>query len=269
MLQLRSNLSEEFIYIYFLIFLIGTIFGSFSNVLIYRLPSNKKGIFFGRSNCPKCKKQINWYDNIPLISFLLLQGKCRTCKKEISFQYFIVELLSGLTFVLIFSFHQNIFDILLLILIYLIFLNIFFIDLKHFIIPDSLNILLAIIGFVKNFIPITITQFQISLQNSIIGGIIGFLLIYSIIFLYRQLKNREGMGLGDAKLMVGIGLLLGWQSIPIILFLASILGLIFVIPSLIKKTKKLTTQIPFGPFIILSSVIFFLIKDNFLLLFLI
>jgi leader peptidase (prepilin peptidase)/N-methyltransferase len=267
--QLKFNLSEEFIYIYFLIFVIGTIFGSFSNVLIYRLPSNKKGIFFGRSNCPKCKKQIIWYDNIPLISFLLLQGKCRTCNKQISFQYFVVELLSGLTFVLIFYSHQNIFDILLLILIYLIFLNIFFIDLKHFIIPDSLNILLAIVGFVKNFIPITITQFQISLQNSIIGGIVGFLLIYSIIFLYRHLKNREGMGLGDAKLMVGIGLLLGWQSIPIILFLASILGLIFVIPSLIKKTKKLTTQIPFGPFIILSSVIFFLIKDNFLLLFLI
>jgi len=82
-------------------------------------------------------------------------------------------------------------------------------------------------------------------------------LIYSIIFLYRHLKNREGMGLGDAKLMVGIGLLLGWQSIPIILFLASILGLIFVIPSLIKKTKKLTTQIPFGPFIVLGSILFF------------
>ena len=258
-------MSQEFIFIYFLIFLIGTIFGSFSNVLIYRLPNNKQGILLGRSGCPKCKKQINWYDNIPLISFLLLQGKCRTCNKQISFQYFIVELLSGLTFVLIFSFHQNIFDILILILIYLVFVNIFFIDLKHFIIPDSLNILLAIIGFVKNFIPITITQFQISLQNSIIGGIIGFLLIYSIIFLYRHLKNREGMGLGDAKLMVGIGLLLGWQSIPIILFLASILGLIFVIPSLIRKTKKLTTQIPFGPFIVLGSILFFFLKKNILI----
>jgi len=258
-------LSQEFIYIYFLIFIIGTIFGSFSNVLIYRLPNNKKGIFFGRSNCPKCKNKISWHDNIPLISFLLLQGKCRTCHKQISFQYFIVELLSGLTFVLIFSFHQNIFDILLLILIYLIFVNIFFIDLKHFIIPDNLNILLAIVGLIKNFIPITISQFQISLQNSIIGGIVGFLLIYSIIFLYRHLKNREGMGLGDAKLMVGIGLLLGWQSTPIILFLASILGLIFVIPSLIKKTKKLTTEIPFGPFIILGSILFYFLKKNILI----
>jgi leader peptidase (prepilin peptidase)/N-methyltransferase len=90
-------------------------------------------------------------------------------------------------------------------------------------------------------------------------------LIYSIIFLYRHLKNREGMGLGDAKLMVGIGLLLGWQSIPIILFLASILGLIFVIPSLIKKTKKLTTEIPFGPFIILGSILFYFLKKNILI----
>jgi len=150
-------------------------------------------------------------------------------------------------------------------LIYLIFVNIFFIDLKHFIIPDNLNILLAIVGLIKNFIPITISQFQISLQNSIIGGIVGFLLIYSIIFLYRHLKNREGMGLGDAKLMVGIGLLLGWQSTPIILFLASILGLIFVIPSLIKKTKKLTTEIPFGPFIILGSILFYFLKKNILI----
>jgi len=103
---------------------------------------------------------------------------------------------------------------------------------------------------------------QISFLNSIIGGLVGFFLIYSIIFLYRYFKNREGMGLGDAKLMVGIGLLLGWQSTPIILFLASILGLLFVIPSLIKKTKKLTTEIPFGPFIIIGSIFYFIFNND-------
>jgi len=255
-------LSQEFIYIYFLIFIIGTIFGSFSNVLIHRLPSNKKGIFFGRSNCSKCKKQINWYDNIPLISFLLLQGKCRKCKSNINFQYFIIELLSGIAFVIIFNFYQNFYDIFLLIIIYLIFLNILFIDLKHFIIPDSLNLLLALTGLIKNFTPISIQPMQISFLNSIIGGLVGFFLIYSIIFLYRYFKNREGMGLGDAKLMVGIGLLLGWQSTPIILFLASILGLLFVIPSLINKTKKLTTEIPFGPFIIIGSIFYFIFNND-------
>ena len=262
-------MSQEFIFIYFLIFLIGSIFGSFSNVLIYRLPNNKKGILLGRSGCPKCKSKISWYDNIPLVSYLLLQGKCRKCKREINFQYFVIEFLSGITFVLIFTFYQNFYDIFLLIIIYLILLNILFIDLKYFIIPDTLNILLAIIGLVKNFIPITIAQFQTTLQNSVIGGLVGFFLIYSIIFLYRYFKNREGMGLGDAKLMIGIGLLLGWQAIPIILFLAAILGLLFVTPSLIKKTKQLTTEIPFGPFIILGSIIFYFFRDNIFTLFMI
>ncbi len=242
--------------------MIGNIFGSFSNVLIYRLPNNKKGILLGRSSCPKCKSKISWYDNIPLISYLLLQGKCRKCKRDINFQYFVIELLSGITFVLIFTFYQNFYDIFLLIIIYLILLNIFFIDLKHFIIPDSLNILLAIIGLIKNFIPISIKSFQISLVNSVIGGLVGFFLIYSIIFLYRYFKNREGMGLGDAKLMIGIGLLLGWQAIPIILFLAAILGLLFVIPSLIKKTKQLTTEIPFGPFVVLGSILYYFFNKD-------
>jgi len=249
--------------------LIGSIFGSFSNVLIYRLPNNKKGILLGRSCCPKCKSKISWQDNIQLISYLLLQGNCRKCKRDINFQYFVIELLSGITFVLIFTFYQNFYDIFLLIIIYLILLNILFIDLKHFIIPDSLNFLLALIGLTKNFISISIKPFQISLVNSVIGGLVGFFLIYSIIFLYRYFKNREGMGLGDAKLMIGIGLLLGWQAIPIILFLAAILGLLFVTPSLIKKTKQLTTEIPFGPFIILGSIIFYFFRDNIFTLFLI
>jgi len=95
----------------------------------------------------------------------------------------------------------------------------------------------------------------------LIGGIIGYLTIWLIIFLYKAIKKIDGMGLGDAKLMAGIGLLFGWQSIPLVLFISSILGLVFVIPSLIKKQKNMRSEIPFGPFIIISLLIYFVIGD--------
>ena len=108
------------------------ILGSFANVCIYRLPLNKQ-IVTGRSFCPKCKKKINWYDNIPLISFILLEGKCRKCKKEISIKYLLVELISGISFVFIFLDYNNYLEIAFLQVLVIIFLIIFFIDLKHFI----------------------------------------------------------------------------------------------------------------------------------------
>ena len=136
----------------FTVFLIGLIFGSFANVCIARLPKDKT-IIFGRSNCPKCKKKISWYDNIPLISFILLKGKCRQCNKKISINYFFVELITGIFFITIFLYTGNYFDFILINLILILFLIIFFIDLKHFIIPDILNFSLIFLGLLKNFIP--------------------------------------------------------------------------------------------------------------------
>ena len=107
----------------------GLSFGSFVNVCIYRLPKNKQ-VLTGRSYCPKCKKKIKWFDNIPLISFLLLSGKCRSCKKKISPQYFIVELIAGVGFLLIFLNYDNHLAKLLLAILFLMYLVIFFIDLK-------------------------------------------------------------------------------------------------------------------------------------------
>ena len=109
----------------------------------------------------------------------------------------------------------------------------------------------------KNFLPHFSTSLIHEINQSIIGGIVGYLSIWSIIYLYKTLKKIDGMGLGDAKLMAGIGLMFGWQSIPFVLFVSSILGLIFVMPSLIKKQKNMRTEIPFGPFIILACLIYF------------
>ena len=246
----------------FLIFLFGAILGSFANVCIYRLPRDKQ-IISGRSYCPRCKKKIKWYDNLPLISYIFLNAKCRNCDKSISVRYLIVELITGISFLLIFLSFKNLYTIVFLSILILILIMIFFIDLENFIIPDSLNFSIMGLALVKNFIPSFNTSLIHDINQSIIGGIIGYFSIWLIIFLYKTLKKIDGMGLGDAKLMAGIGLLFGWQSIPLVLFLSSILGLFFVAPSLLKKQKTMKSEIPFGPFIIIAMLIYFVFGDFF------
>ena len=245
-----------------LIFLIiiGGLWGSFANVCIIRLPKNK-GVVSGRSNCPKCKKQINWYDNIPIISYFILNGKCRKCKKPISFQYVVVELLSIVSFVSIYLIYGFSFTTLLLIILSLAFIIIFFIDLKHFIIPDVITFPLMALGFIKSFIPNLDPLFPYYVL-SLIGGIFGYGIIWGIIFFYKQVKKKEGMGLGDAKLLAVIGFWFGLDAVPFIIFLSSTIALISVAPDLIKKSKKMSTQIPFGPYIIAANLIFLLLEDK-------
>ena len=134
---------------------------------------------------------------------------------------------------------------------------IFFIDLENFIIPDSLNFTIMGLALLKNFLPNFNTSLIHEINQSIIGGMVGYSSIWLIIFLYKTFKKIDGMGLGDAKLMAGIGLLFGWQSIPFVLFVSAILGLIFVLPSLLNKQKNMRSEIPFGPFIIVACLIYF------------
>ena len=220
-----------------------------------------KGVVSGRSNCPKCKKQINWYDNIPIISYFILNGKCRKCKKPISFQYVVVELLSIVSFVTIYLIYGFSFTTLLLIILSLGFIIIFFIDLKHFIIPYIITFPLMALGFIKSFIPNLDPLFPYYVL-SLIGGVFGYGIIWGIIFFYKQVKKKEGMGLGDAKLLAVIGFWFGLDAVPFIIFLSSTIALISVAPDLIKKSKKMSTQIPFGPYIIAANLIFLLLEDK-------
>ena len=153
-------------------------------------------------------------------------------------------------------------ETLLLIFIFSIYLIIFFIDLKHFIIPNSLNFILIISGFLKNLIP-QLDEFLFSdFISSIIGGILGYAMILGIIKLYKKLKNIEGMGMGDAKLFCGIGLWFGYQSVFIIIFLASIIALVTVAPKLMTGTIKMKNEIPFGPFIIIGNLVYLIFIDK-------
>ena len=240
---------------YIIVFIFGSIWGSFSNVCIHRIPDNIS-VISDRSYCPSCKKLIKWYDNIPLLSFIILKAKCRSCSAKIKTKYFIIELISALSFVLIFHLYGISFTTLLLFILSICFIIIFFIDLQHFIIPNEITYPLMIIGFLKSFDPNLNLHLFPNFINSLIGGIFGFTIIWLIIFIYKKLRNKDGMGLGDAKLLSAIGFWFGWVSIPFIIFFSSAIALLSVVPDLIKKKKQLSSQIPFGPYLIIGNLVF-------------
>ena len=248
---------------YIIAFVFGSIWGSFANVCIYRLPANKN-VATGRSCCPNCNKLIKWYDNIPIISFLFLQGVCRNCSKKINTQYLLVELISGFSFAICYYFFGISITTLLFFILTICFVIIFFIDLKHFIIPNELTVTLMVIGIIKSIDPDLNNEIFPNFINSVLGGVIGYMLIWLIILFYKKVRNKEGMGLGDAKLLSAIGFWFGWVSLPFILFFSSFIALVSVLPDLIKNKKNLTSQIPFGPFIILGTVSYLFIKNYFI-----
>ena len=241
--------------VYLAAFIFGSIFGSFCNVCIYRLPLNKS-IAKERSFCPSCKSPINWHDNIPLLSFVLLKSKCRTCGNKINFQYFLVELIAAVSFLSIYFIFGTSITTLLLLILSVFFIIIFFIDLKHYIIPNELTFPLMVIGFLKSFDPSLNKAIFPNYINSLIGGLIGYLIIWFIIFVYKKIRNKEGMGLGDAKLLAVVGFWFGWLSIPFTIFISSLVALIFVTPSVLNKSRNMTSQIPFGPYIIIGSIVY-------------
>ena len=241
--------------LYIAFFILGSLWGSFSNVCIYRLP-NSGNVAKGRSFCPDCKNKIKWFDNIPFFSYLFLKGKCRQCSKPISFQYLVVELLSAISFVIIFHLYGISITTLLLLVLSIFFIIIFFIDLKHFIIPNVLTFPLMVIGFLKSFDPNLNQTIFPNYINSLIGGLFGYSIIWLIIFFYKKVRKKEGMGLGDAKLMAVIGFWFGWISIPFTIFISSTVALILVIPSLINQSRKMSSEIPFGPYIIIGCILY-------------
>ncbi len=243
------------------VIILGGLWGSFANVCIYRLPLDK-GVVSGRSYCPKCKKQITWKDNIPIISYYLLSGKCRKCKKKISPQYVLVEFLSILFFTIIYSLYGITLTTLLLIILSLSFIIIFFIDLKHFIIPNEITFSMMALGFIKSFDPNLNSIFP-NYIHSLIGGLFGYGIIWSIIYFYKQVRKKEGMGLGDAKLFAVIGFWFGWIAIPFIIFLSSVTALLSVVPSLLKNSRTMSSQIPFGPYIIVGTLVYLVFENSF------
>tara|TARA_B100000941_G_C28466790_1_gene534037 strand:- start:164 stop:760 length:597 start_codon:yes stop_codon:yes gene_type:complete len=191
----------------------------------------------------------------------LLKAKCRNCSASIDIKYFLIELISGINFLIIFHYFGFTYESLFLIILNIFFIIIYFIDLKHFIIPNELTYPLIALGFLKTFIIKTNFFIFPNYVDSIIGGVAGYSIIWLIIYLYKRFKNIEGMGLGDAKLLAAIGFWFGWVCLPFILFFSSFIALLIHIPSLVNKTKDLKTKIPFGPYIILGCLVYLIFND--------
>ncbi len=246
-------------YIYIIsIFIIGIVIGSFLNVVGYRLPNNMS-IIYPPSHCPKCNNRLKWYDLIPILSFIMLGGKCRKCKKEISYIYPLFELITGVLYVYAYiSFGISIEFIMALIFISsLIIITIS--DIKYMEIPDQIFVfsipIIVLIKIVILFINERMTLLSVS--NIFLDIIISFLVIITIKFLGDKLFKKESLGGGDIKLMLLIGAVIGYKLSIIVIFLASFLALPVAIIILLKHNKNI---LPFGPFLSLAAIIILLSK---------
>ena len=236
-----------------LLFLIGSIFGSFYNVCIYRLP-NDLDIISKNSFCVSCKYKIPFYLNIPIISYIFNFGKCRNCKSKISPSYLIVELLTAILFVYSFSLYGLSFKFLGFIIFYSSLIIIFFTDFKYYLILDKITYPLSVIGLIFSFF--NFNPFNVDIISSILGGLIGYFTIYIIRYLFFKIRKIEGMGLGDAKLFLMVGAWLGIKSIYLILASSALVGAIVgsLIIFIYKKDKNF--QIPYGCFIVVASALY-------------
>jgi len=244
-------------------FCLGAAVGSFLNVVILRLPEEGKSIVFPASHCPKCQTPLQWYDNIPIMSFTVLAGKCRSCKAAISWQYPLVELVMALLSVALF----RKFGISTPFIIYFLFcaalLVIIVIDYYHQIIPDVISLPGIVLGFGFSFLNPLITWKEAGLGLLIGGGILS-----AIAAGYYVLTKREGMGGGDIKLLAMIGAFLGWQCLPFVIFGSSVLGTIVGVGAMIQQKKGGQTMIPFGPFLSVAAMLylFFSLEINTLMI---
>lgn len=229
--------------------LFGLFIGSFLNVCIYRIQKGES-IVWPPSHCPKCTKALMPWDNIPVISYLILKGRCRYCTEPISVRYPVVELLSALLAVsLLYRFGVSI----TFIIYYLwacALLIITFIDLDIQIIPDRLSLGGIVVGLlVVYWLPVTY-------KDALIGLILGGGLLLAIIYGYYFLTKKEGMGGGDVKLLAMIGVFTGWQGVLFTVFASSLMGTMVGIPWGLLKKGTLKAAIPFGPFLALGALIY-------------
>ena len=239
-------------------FIFGAVVGSFLNVCIFRLPVHES-IIKPLSRCPHCHHHIRFFDNIPLISFIILKGKCRDCGAKISWRYPLVELITAVLSLLLFF--Q--FGLTLRFLTFFIFVSVLivitFIDLDHQIIPDILTL-----PGIPIFFLLAIFVVKIPWLEAVIGLLVGGGILFTIAFIYELISKREGMGGGDIKLLAMIGGFLGWKSLIFILLFSSFSGAIIGITAMIIKKQDMKYAVPFGPFLSAAAVAYLFWGDAFM-----
>ncbi len=257
---------------YTFVFIFGLLFGSFLNVCIYRLPRDES-IVFPPSHCTNCSAPIKSYQNIPVISYLLLGGKCSSCKEPISAIYPLVELITAVLVTLLFYKHGVTVQTFVYVVLTLSLIVISFIDLEHFIIPNVITFPGIIIGLAYNML---ITDWgllfkvlpridlgnifyivpRIPVLNSLFGIVIGGGTLLLIAYLYKLIRKREGMGMGDVKLLAMLGAFLGINGVFFIILVSSLVGSVVGIAIILLQRGNMRLALPYGPFISIAAVIF-------------
>jgi leader peptidase (prepilin peptidase) / N-methyltransferase len=237
-----NHLTEVFIFIF------GLCIGSFLNVCIYRLPESKS-IVHPRSMCPNCGAPIRFYDNIPILSYIALKGKCRHCSASIALRYPIVELISGVFALGVYLKYGIRFEAFIYYAFIATLLVITFIDIDHQIIPDVITLPGIPIFFAASFALV-----QITFVESILGILVGGGSLFLVAWLYHLLTKKEGMGGGDIKLLAMIGSIIGWKGVFFTIFVASAIGTLVGILIILKTRKTMKLAVPFGPFLAIGGI---------------
>ncbi|MBL7032961.1 MAG: prepilin peptidase [Candidatus Delongbacteria bacterium] len=235
---------------------LGLVVGSFGNVLIHRLPQ-KQSIIKPGSHCPACDQQLSWYDNIPLLSWLLLGGKCRSCGVRIAWRYPLVELATGLLFLLCSLLLPDWRHFLFYLPLLIVAIPLTLIDYDHLLLPDRLVYPLIVAGLVVNGINalLPLPQQILPVWSGLAGGGFALALFYIIAALSLRLLGKEGIGGGDIKLVAALGLFAGMSGIMVGIFLASLLGTLWQGALILGRRRQTSRYFPFGPYLILGTLV--------------
>ncbi len=228
--------------------LVGAVIGSFLNVCIYRIPL-KRSVVFPASACGNCGRQLSWFENVPVLSWAVLGGRCRTCKSSISIRYPIVEALTAVMFAALWWYYgpgvplasRLIFGCLLLVL--------FAIDLEHHLLPNVLTLPGIVIGFAFSFFG------EPGWMSSLIGILVGGGVLYAIAEGYYRIRHEEGLGMGDVKMLAMIGAFLGWKLTLVTLMMSSIAGSIVGVGLIAAQRGGMKYALPFGTFLAMGAVL--------------
>jgi len=232
-----------------LIGIVGVIVGSFANVCVHRIPRGES-IAFPGSHCPHCNHAIAIYDNIPLLSWLILKGKCRHCSHAIAWRYPVMELVMGLGSAALAHHYGLTPELLPALSLFFLLWVLSVIDLETYLLPNVLTYQGIVIGFLFSY-------WLGDWQSSLIGIVAGYGVFWIVARLFYMLTGREGMGYGDFKLLAMLGAFMGWQALPFIILASSVVGTVVGLIFLLLSKRGIRTEIPFGPYLAMAGMIWF------------
>lgn len=272
MLELFQHLNNNPVFLYISTFIFGLLVGSFLNVVIYRVPKmleqdwaiqcaafldqpkpkqERMTLSTPNSTCPKCEHAIKPWENIPIISYIFLQGRCSQCKNKISIRYPLVELTTAILSIVAISIFGASYAGLAALALTWVLVSLTMIDADTQLLPDNMTLPLMWGGLILNYFETFIT-----LSSALWGAIFGYLSLWSVFHVFKFLTGKEGMGYGDFKLLAALGAWFGWQALPIIILLSSAVGAVIGIALILIKGRDKNIPIPFGPYLAIAGWIY-------------